>query len=75
MVSELLCLCGLEQPLLPGSPGSIHRGHRRPGPVLRCLWVMEEAAFFFFLIFYTLISGKFTEACVSLIINFNVDSD
>lgn len=48
MVSELLCLCGLEQPLLPGSPGSIHRGHRRPGPVLRCLWVMEEAAFFFF---------------------------
>lgn len=30
---------------------------------------------FFFLIFYTLISGKFTEACMSLIINFNVDSD
>lgn len=49
MVSELLCLCALEQPLLPWSPGSIHRGHRRPGPVLRCLWVMKEAAFFFLL--------------------------
>lgn len=48
MVSGLLCLCVLELPLLPWSPGSSHRGHRRPGPVLRCLWVMEEAAFFFF---------------------------
>lgn len=30
------------------SPGSTLREHRRPGPALRCLWVMEEAAFFFF---------------------------
>lgn len=48
MVSGLLCLRALELPLLPWSPGSSHRGHRRPGPVLRCLWVMEEAAIFFF---------------------------
>lgn len=37
-----------------------------------CLFFLT---YFFFSFFYPLISYKYTEACVSLIINFSVDSD
>lgn len=56
------------------------REHKRPGPALRVSGLWRRLPFlsyllFFFSFFYPLISYKYTEACVSLIINFSVDSD
>lgn len=77
MVLEWLCLCaGATAVAL--EPGPMQRaGKARASP--KASLIMEETAFVKKKKkpknFYTLISCKCTEACVSLIINFNVDSD
>lgn len=47
VVLERLCLHVMEQPLLPGSPGPMLREWGKPGPALRPLCIMEEAALLF----------------------------